>query len=107
MCIHPVVARQSFDKMYPSFVAMQRLGKHIPTAMNTRNNRIVGCVCFGNQKLFEALFSMLSVPYQTKVGNYFFQELVFLIVSLDFVAEPGHSYRNYVDHLLGDLVDRA
>jgi hypothetical protein len=48
---------------------MQRLGKHVPAATNTRNNRIVGRVGLRNQKLLEALFSVRSVPYQKKVGD--------------------------------------
>jgi hypothetical protein len=46
MCIPPIVARQTLNKMYLSFIARQRLGEHIAATNNTHNNiRIVGRMC--------------------------------------------------------------
>jgi hypothetical protein len=78
-------------------IARQQLGKHIPTATNTLNNRIiVGCTVFcavciiskeslweclcipllsqqlgkcGNEEFLEVASSMRSMSYQRKVGN--------------------------------------
>jgi hypothetical protein len=46
--------------VYPSIVATQRLGKHVPAATNTRSTI---------QELLEASFSLLTLSYQTKVGD--------------------------------------
>jgi hypothetical protein len=53
MCIHPIVVKQ-------------RLGKHFPSATNTRA-KIIG--------LLGTSFSLLPVSYQTKVGHWFLPQL--------------------------------
>jgi hypothetical protein len=54
--------------VYPIVVAMQLLGKIVTTAKNTHATI---------DALVDASFSMWSVSYQRKVGNYFFLELLF------------------------------
>jgi hypothetical protein len=49
-------------KCIPFFGARQRLGKHVPAAMNTRNNRrIVGCVIFYAVRIYQIESVGLSV----------------------------------------------
>jgi hypothetical protein len=78
-------------------VGKQRLGKHVPAAINTRNNTIiVGRVAFyavrlvskeslwvcvktrsrGNEELLEASFFYAVRVVSRKVGNQFFPELL-------------------------------
>jgi hypothetical protein len=51
----------------PLIVARQRLGKHFPAATNTYAT---------TEELLEASFSIRSVSYQRKEGDYFFPELL-------------------------------
>jgi hypothetical protein len=82
----------------PPFIARQRIGKHVPAATNTQatleellEKYVCGPVCVSpyhcyvtlryrrthdNEEFLKASFSLLSLCYQTKVGNYFFLELL-------------------------------
>jgi hypothetical protein len=53
--------------VYSFIVAEQRLGKNVTAATNTHATK---------EELLDALFSMRSVSYQRKVGDYFFPELL-------------------------------
>jgi hypothetical protein len=53
--------------VYPHIVARQQLSKHISTAMNTYST---------TEELLDMSFSMRSMSYQRKAGNYFFPELL-------------------------------
>jgi hypothetical protein len=57
-------------------VARQWLGKHIPAMIQTHT---------AIEDLLDALFSMWSMSYQRKAGNYFFPE--FLVVILYYLAQ--------------------
>jgi hypothetical protein len=57
---------------YPPVVARQWLSKNITTAMNTHT--II-------EELLDTSFSMQSMSYQSKVGDFFFPEL--LVFELD------------------------
>jgi hypothetical protein len=52
--------------VYPLIVARQRLGKHVLAATHIKEKI----------ELLDASFSMRSVPYQRKLGGYFFPELL-------------------------------
>jgi hypothetical protein len=56
---------------YPTLVARQQLGKNVTAAMNTQGT--IG-------ELLNTSFSMRSVSYQRKVGDYFFPERLVLSV---------------------------
>jgi hypothetical protein len=49
------------------YVARQPLGKHVTAATNTQTTIV---------QLLDALFSIRSMSYQRKVGDYFFPELL-------------------------------
>jgi hypothetical protein len=53
--------------VYPTLLTRQRLGKNIIAATNIRA---------AIEQLLDASFSMRSVSYQGKVGDYFFTELL-------------------------------
>jgi hypothetical protein len=92
-CIPPIVARQRLGEVYPSFHARQLLGKHVPAATNTSNNRrTVGHVSLciplsllGNNAVKTLprqrrivggviFYAVRVVPKE--VGDQFFQELL-------------------------------
>jgi hypothetical protein len=50
-------------RAYPSIVARQRFGKHVPEATNTYP---------AVEEFLDASFCMSSVSYQRKTGNYLF-----------------------------------
>jgi hypothetical protein len=82
--------------MYASFVAIQRLNKHVPVATNTSKKRVCWSVypsiflgknsvkTFPQQRkeLMEASFSMGSMLCQKKVCSSFFPEFLVLYFSL-------------------------
>jgi hypothetical protein len=127
-------SRQFICMFIPPFFARQRLGKHVPAAKSTRNNRsdvwcvilcavrilskesLWVCLCIplpllgnssvnsfsGNGKLLEVSFSMRSMSYKWKVGNYFFPEvLVNQFISCYIGFNDNCDYEKYqIFHLL-------
>jgi hypothetical protein len=53
--------------MHPPIFTKQQLGEHVPAAMNTHATI---------EEILDVLFYKESVSYQTKVGDYFFPELL-------------------------------
>jgi hypothetical protein len=71
--------------VYPFIVARQWAGKNVAAAMNTHKTT----------ELLDASISMRSVPYQRKVGDYIFPELLVL-----FVIILDHKRERYSSHPL-------
>jgi hypothetical protein len=76
MCL-PIVLRQRLGKLYSSFFATQRLGKHVRVPTNTRKNRIiVGRTIFyavrvlSKESLWVCLCILLSVSDNNSVNTF-------------------------------------